>query len=425
MASNCFIVTVFTLAMTTRGKAPTSLLLRVQTEATYVTATLAATKVLEPPFDSSEDKALIWCSELLQNRSGSPESAALRAGIPAHCTVQYFQPRHQDNPLAVSCISDDGYEQVVEGGWCVLLSAPSLVALAQVISCFVTLYMGIGQPLRDNCFVHKQANHKFITRKNKVGTNSWDTRFTFKLEVKGVATPAVQQFVKVVMSTHPFFNWSGKFCADLIGDFGTHYHCECTSHEDIEAKWKITEDARVCSANAGSPAAAAAIMPTIALPMPRLPASALGQQQTPSGGSALVPVLQELSPLGDGGVLTSVQPLTPTGLVPLTACEHPVKASVGAPQTPTDVLPCRSHDAACPQTPPKTMLPSFPFQPGSPAKAQRHCPDCQSPQLVGRAHNCHSTEPNCKRLKMSICDQPSELSQCAVGLQIENGSHSL
>jgi len=26
---------------------------------------------------------------------------------------------------------------------------------------------------------------------------------------------------------------------------------------------------------------------------------------------------------------------------------------------------------------------------------------------------------------MSICDQPSELSQCAVGLQIENGSHSL
>ena len=82
------------------------------------------------------------------------------------------------------------------------MTAPSLVALAGVISSFTTLYMGIGQPQRDNAFVHKQPNHKFITRRNKVGTNSWDTRFAMKLEVIGVATDAVQQFVRLVMTNH-------------------------------------------------------------------------------------------------------------------------------------------------------------------------------------------------------------------------------
>ena len=95
------------------------------------------------------------------------------------------------------------------------------------------------------------------------------------------------------------------------------------------------------------------------------------------------------------------------------------------PKTPTGVQPWRPQDVACPQTPPKTMLLPVPLQPGSPAKAQRHCPECQSPQLVGGAHICHSTEPNCKRLKMSICDQPSELSQCGVGLQMQDDSHRL
>ena len=102
--------------MTTRSKPPTSLLLRVQSEATCVTATLAATKMLEAPFDRTEDKALIWCYDLLQNRGGSAEAAALRVGIPANCTLNYLQPKHQDNPLSVSNISDDGYETVVEGG---------------------------------------------------------------------------------------------------------------------------------------------------------------------------------------------------------------------------------------------------------------------------------------------------------------------
>ena len=227
------------------------------------------------------------------------------------------------------------------------------------------------------------------------------------------------------MNNHPFLTWSGKFCADLSGDFSPHFHCECTSHEDIEAKWKITEDARLGSANAGSPAAAVALLPTVATPMPRLPASVLVQQQTPSGASALVPLSQQLSPLVGGSVLTSVQPWTPPGLVPVTACVHPVTASGGSPQTPTDALPCRLHDAACPQTPPRTILPAFPFQPDSPAKAKRLCPDCHSPQLVGRAHNCNSSEQQCKRLKMSIGDLPSDLSQCGVCLQVDDGSHTM
>ena len=410
--------------MATR-KAPSSLLLRVQTEATHATATLAASKTLEAPFDGSEDKTLIFCADLMPNRAATPESLALRAGIPPNCTIQYLQPRHQDNPLAVSSISDDGYENVVQGGWCVLMSAPSLVSLALVISGFFTLYMGIGQPIRDNGFLHSKATHKYITRKNKVGSNSWNTTFTVKLEVIGVATPAVQQFVRQVMSTHTFLTWSGKFCADVMGDFSPHFLCECTSHEDIEEKWKITEDARLGSANAGSPTAAASILPTIPIALPRLPANVLVQQQTPLGGSAMAPVLQQQSPFGGGGVRSCVQPLTPTGLLPVTASAHPITALGGAPKTPTGVQPWRPQDVACPQTPPKTMLLPVPLQPGSPAKAQRHCPECQSPQLVGRAHICHSTEPNCKRLKMSICDQPSELSQCGVGLQMQDDSHRL
>ena len=167
MSNNCFRFNHFTLAMATR-KAPSSLLLRVQTEATHATAALAASKTLEAPFDGSEDKTVIFCADLMPNRAATPESLALRAGIPPNCTIQYLQPRHQDNPLAVSCISDDGYENVVQGGWCVLMSAPSLVSLALVISGFFTLYMGIGQPIRDNGFLHSKATHKYITRKNKV-----------------------------------------------------------------------------------------------------------------------------------------------------------------------------------------------------------------------------------------------------------------
>jgi hypothetical protein len=246
-----------------------------------------------------------------------------------------------------------------------------------------------------------------------------------KLEVIGVATPALQQFVRQVMSTHTFLTWSGKFCADVIGDFSPHFQCECISHEDIEEKWKITEDARLGSANAGSPTAAASILPNFAIALPRMPANELVQQQTPLGGSAVAPVLQQQSPFGGGGVLTRVQPLTPTGMVPLTASMHPHTPSGATPQNPTEVLPWTPQDAACPRTPPKSILPRVPVQPGSPAKAQRHCPECQSPQLVGRAHICHSTEPNCKRLKMSICDQQSELSQCGVGLQCDDGSQSL
>ena len=383
--------------MTTRSKPPTSLLLRVQSEATCVTATLAATKMLEAPFDRTEDKALIWCYDLLQNRGGSAEAAALRVGIPANCTLNYLQPKHQDNPLSVSNISDDGYETVVEGGWCVLMTAPSLVALAGVIWSFTTLYMGIGQPQRDNGFVHKAANHKFITRRNKVGPNTWDTRFTIKLEVIGVATDAVQQFVRRVMTNHPFMVWSGKFCCDLIGDFNPQFRCECTSHADIESKWKTAEDERLAYANAGSPAAAVALLPTDATHVLHLPASVLIQQHTPSKASALEPLPQQLSPL----------------------------VGIPAPQTPTDALPCRLHDAACPKTPPRTILPAFPFQPDSPAKATRLCPDCQSPQLVGRAHNCHSSEPQSKRLKMSICDHPSHMSQYGVGVQLDNEIHTM
>ena len=208
-------------------------------------------------------------------------------------------------------------------------------------------------------------------------------------------------------------------------DFSVQFPCECISHENIDEKWKIAEDARLGSSNAGSPAAAAAILPNYAIAFPPMPANALVQRQTPLGGSAVAPVLQQQSPLGGAGLLTRVQPLTLRGLVPVTASMNPHTPSGATPKNPTELLPWTPQDAACPRTPPKSIMPRVPVQPGSPAKAQRHCPEWQSPLLVGRAHIGHSTEPNCKRLKMSICDQQSELSQCGVGLQCDDGRQSL
>ena len=130
--------------MSTRVRPPTGLLLRIQSEATYATASLAASKILEDlNYDGSEEKAFIWCSDFMPNRPATQESLALRSAIPPNCSIQYLQPRHQDNPLAVSSITDDVYENVVSGGWCVLMNGPTLGSLAQLISMFITIYMGI------------------------------------------------------------------------------------------------------------------------------------------------------------------------------------------------------------------------------------------------------------------------------------------
>jgi hypothetical protein len=99
------------------------------------------------------------------------------------------------------------------------MSAPTLGALAQVITTLITSYMGIGQPIRDNGFVHASQKHKYVTRKNRVGAIQWDSRYTMKLDVIGVATPQVQHFVRQLTSVHTFLTWSGKYSADLVGLF--------------------------------------------------------------------------------------------------------------------------------------------------------------------------------------------------------------
>ena len=58
-------------------------------------------------------------------------------------------------------------------------------------------------------------------------------------------------------------------------------------------------------ANSVSPPATATILPNFATALPRMPANALVQQQTPLGGSAVAPVLQQQSPLGGGAVYQS------------------------------------------------------------------------------------------------------------------------
>ena len=273
MAHNFFRTSLYRPAMSGRVRPSTGLLFQIQSQTAYASATLAASKILEDiNYDGSEDKAPIWCSDLMPNRPPTKESLALRSAIPPNSSIQYLQPRHQDNPLAVTNITDDGYENFVSGGWCVVMNAPTLGSLAQVITAFITAYMGIGQPIRDNGFVHASQKHKYVTRKNRVGANQWDSRFTMKLEVIGVATPQVQHFARQLSSDHAFMTWSGKYSADLLGDFSQHFPCECTSDESINEKWESVQGARLRNAHSGSPPATATIPPNFANGLPRMPA---------------------------------------------------------------------------------------------------------------------------------------------------------
>ena len=171
-AHNFFRSSLCRPAMSGRVRPPTGLLLQIQSQTAYASAILAASKILEDiNYDGSEEKALIWCSDLMPNRPPTKESLALRSALPPNSSIQYLQPRHQDNPLAVSNITDDGSENFVSGGWCVVMNAPTLGSLAQVITAFITAYMGIGQPIRDNGFVHASQKHKYVTLRNRVGAN--------------------------------------------------------------------------------------------------------------------------------------------------------------------------------------------------------------------------------------------------------------
>ena len=55
--------------MSGRAKPPTGLLLQIQSQAAYVTARVAASKVLEDiNYNDTDEKALIWCADLMPNR---------------------------------------------------------------------------------------------------------------------------------------------------------------------------------------------------------------------------------------------------------------------------------------------------------------------------------------------------------------------
>ena len=138
----------------------------------------------------------------------------MRARLPAHSDVQYFQPAHASS---FSHVSDTGLEGYIPGGWCCAFTAQHLTDMKVVLEAFFREFMGVGMPIRDNGFLHEMPQHKYITRNHKTANNKWDTRYTVRLEYIGVATQPVQSFVQGMMQCHQFLSWNGKYCADLLG----------------------------------------------------------------------------------------------------------------------------------------------------------------------------------------------------------------
>ena len=66
---NLFRTSLYKPAMSGRAKPPTGLLLQIQSQAAYASARVTASKVLEDINDNDTDeKALIWCADLMPNR---------------------------------------------------------------------------------------------------------------------------------------------------------------------------------------------------------------------------------------------------------------------------------------------------------------------------------------------------------------------
>ena len=166
--------------------------------------------------ESEKDTTMIWCAGMLLGRSAIPEAQTMRNALRPHCSVDYFQPNHDDNPTRMSLVNDAGIDEGCDGQWTCVLTAPHLQDLAQTFDCFAEHYMGLGAPMRHNFFRHERPTHKFISRKTKLGDNSWDTRYTMALQIQGTVTIAVGHFVATMLRTHAWLQWSGTFLCDPL-----------------------------------------------------------------------------------------------------------------------------------------------------------------------------------------------------------------
>ena len=157
-------------------KPATPLLLQVSTRDIQATATLLSGRWVDSHgAEANIDKDFIWCTELLESRQTTRDVSvdSMRRALPPHANIDYYHPRHIENPTAIVRVNDEtGDEESLPGTWCLLMRAQTAEALFHTIAVFFTMYMGLQQPIRDNGFVHEKSTpgapvKKYIVRKNK------------------------------------------------------------------------------------------------------------------------------------------------------------------------------------------------------------------------------------------------------------------
>ena len=153
--------------MSLKQKLASQFVLQVEMQSQCCMATLLPAKCVQScGTDTTSDKDLIWCTELLRGRNGK-ERMALSNALPAHAEVVYYNPREDENPTFHHTVNDDtGDEEILEGTWCLALRAQHATSRGKTIGVFFTQFMGLHGPMTENCFTRNQAQ-KFLTNKNE------------------------------------------------------------------------------------------------------------------------------------------------------------------------------------------------------------------------------------------------------------------
>ena len=231
------------MAMLSALQHPTPLVLQVQATPAQVSAFLAGGSYFDDvTYDAGTDYSMIWCIGLMVGVPPSTEVAALRAALPQRSSVQFFHPKHHENPTVVTKISDNGLEETLSGAWCCTFRTPTLSKMRTVLGIFFWEYMGIQNLVRGKGFEHRKAWHQFLIRRNmtpfdKKWDARFDSRFTIDLQYNGVLTMAAGTFVRKLLKQYKFLCWSGEFSADVSGLFSSHLPCACESADDVKDKW--------------------------------------------------------------------------------------------------------------------------------------------------------------------------------------------
>ena len=231
--------------MTSKKKEPLALILHVEhsdvkAQAMIVPATYFDLSAAE----NGKDTTMIWCAGLLPGRSSIPEAETMRRALPANCSVNYFQPNHDENPTRIDLVNDNGIDEGYDGQWTCVLTAPRLDSLGQTFDCFAEHYMGLGAPMRDNFFRWEMSTHKFLSRRNNVGGKTWETRFTMTLQMKGSVTLPFGQFATRMQQRHGWLQWSGNFLSDPLKLLGNTLWASCKTDKEVDLRWKQFQEAK-------------------------------------------------------------------------------------------------------------------------------------------------------------------------------------